>query len=122
MLFSTSIQPQVFWLIVITCFLGGFLFDIANLFTRLCSNNAIIKNISLFFAMTIWEFLLLIVVFKYNYGEFRLYCIICALLALFIQRLMFGKIIAKFFDWWYINFEKLKTKLLQRKKSDNKTN
>ncbi len=46
-----------------------------------------------------------------NYGEIRWFCILALLLGLVVQRITIGKIIAKFYNWWYIIFEKFKTKI-----------
>lgn len=47
----------------------------------------------------------------------RWFCILAAFLAIILQRITFGKIIAKFYGLWYNAFEKLKQRINKKLES-----
>lgn len=111
MLFSTSGQFSIFIYILFCSFCCGFLFDISALLTIFCNKNKIAKNIFNFVSMSLTLFIFYRLNIVINYGEIRWFCILALLLGLVVQRITIGKIIAKFYNWWYIIFEKFKTKI-----------
>ena len=117
MLFSTQFQFSTFLAIFFILFASSFLYDISALIYELTAKNNVVKNIFNFLATSIILFIFYLVVVSKNFGEMRWFCFLAAFLAIVIQRLTFGKLIAKFYGLWYNAFEKLKQRINKKLKS-----
>lgn len=117
MLFSTQFQFSTFCTIFFVVFAASFLFDISALIFQLTAKNNVVKNVFNFFATSIILTIFYFVVLSKNYGEMRWFCFVAAFFAIVLQRLTFGKIIAKFYDLWYNAFEKLKQRINNKTKA-----
>ncbi len=114
MLFSTQFQFSIFLSIFFIIFAASFLFDVSALIYELTAKNNVVKNIFDFVAMTLVCVVFFFVVLSKNFGEFRWFCFLAFALGIIIQRMTFGKIIAKFYSLWYNAFEKTKQRINQK--------
>ena len=118
MLYETLSQPYVISILLIAGLLCGIIFDIANLFTYLCNNNKISKQIFLFFATFFTIQFLYFVNLKINFGQFRFYVIFVFFFAFFIQRFLSKKFIAKIIKWCYNKFENFKKRIRKQNRNE----
>ncbi len=117
MLYSVQFQFSTFLMIFFVAFASSFLYDVSALIYQLTAKNNVVKNIFNFLATSVILIIFYLVVLSKNYGEMRWFCFLAAFLAIVIQRITFGKIIAKFYDLWYNAFEKIKQRINERQKS-----
>ncbi|MGN1162396.1 MAG: spore cortex biosynthesis protein YabQ [Christensenellales bacterium] len=117
MLYSVQFQFSTFLIIFFVVFASSFLYDVSALIYQLTAKNNVVKNIFNFLATSVILIIFYLVVLSKNYGEMRWFCFLAAFLAIVIQRITFGKIIAKFYDLWYNAFEKIKQRINERQKS-----
>ena len=117
MLYSVQFQFSTFLMIFFVAFASSFLYDVSALIYQLTAKNNVVKNIFNFLATSVILIIFYLVVLSKNYGEMRWFCFLAAFLAIVIQRITFGKIIAKFYDLWYNAFEKIKQRINKRQKS-----
>lgn len=120
MLYETLFQPKVFLILLIIGFFTGFIFDLTALTNYFFNKNKISKQILLFLSA-----ILSFVIFTesnllINYGDIRFFPFLAFFGALFLQRLTFGKFLAKFMERCY-NFirnitKKVFNKINERKK------
>ena len=117
MLYETLSQPAIFFTLVISGFLTGFIFDFLNLLKKHIKIQ-FFNNFLLFFCVFLAIFIFFIINLKTNYGQFRLYTIFCFCLSFAIQRFIFSNIFAKNLDVCYNKPDKRKDdedKIIQRK-------
>ena len=117
MLYSVQFQFSTFLMIFFVAFASSFLYDVSALIYQLTAKNNVVKNIFNFLVTSVILIIFYLVVLSKNYGEMRWFCFLAAFLAIVIQRITFGKIIAKFYDLWYNAFEKIKQRINERQKS-----
>lgn len=117
MLYSVQFQFSTFLMIFFVAFASSFLYDVSALIYQLTAKNNVVKNIFNFLATSVILIIFYLVVLSKNYGEMRWFCFLAAFLAIVIQRITFGKIIAKFYDLWYNAFEKIKQRINERQRS-----
>ena len=124
MLYQTLNQPYLLLIYLTVGFCCGFIFDVGNFIKFLCAN----KKFSNFILDIVQTSICLILSYKtnlkINYGEIRLIYVILIILAFLCQRLIIGKIVAKFYFKCYNTFERVKKKIWRKTKDDqtNKTN
>ena len=115
LLFETINQPLNFFIIILIGFFCAFIFDISRYFYFLCNKNKIIEKINDILSIIICFCIFFISILILNYGEFRFYLLLGFILGIILQRITFGKIIAKIAKKCYDIFNKLKIKLFRKK-------
>lgn len=115
MLYETLNQPYIMLLFLLFGFLSGFIFDF-NSFSKMFLRNKIFQNISIFFCTIITIFIFYICNLSLNYGQFRIYLIICFLISFTLQRIIFNKIVAKLTKKCYDRLKNKGTKWKIKKK------
>ena len=99
----------------------GIIYDIFNIIKLILKKNILVNNVLDFFAVIIGGFLLILTIFKFNFGEFALFELL-----LFMFGLIFEQIIIKIwfttpFKWVY-NVLKLRKGKKDVLKYDNSLN
>lgn len=121
MLSETLNQPKLLIIFLILGIIGGLIFDVGNFIKFLFANKKVPSVILDFIQTTICLSLIFIVNVKFNYGDLRLFPVICFLLSFTIERFTIGKLIAKIYLTCY-NFLTKLNKRIWRKKKDAKAN
>lgn len=119
MLYETLSQPLILLLLLIFGFASGIVFDFANFFFILSQKNKTFRFFLDLISMVLVGLIFFLLVLKINYGEIRFYEIVMFASALFVERVLIGKIVAKFFGLCYNFFVRFLEKLKVFKKSKN---
>lgn len=95
MLFESLSQPMIFLWLTVGGLVGGFVFDLKNIFLSFFHKNKILSQILLFFAVFAALFLCFFLNLKTNYGEFRVFPIFAFALSFAIERFFAQNFLAK---------------------------
>lgn len=119
-LFETANQFYIFLSCIFFGFLSGLFFDLAGLICFLCKNNKIIRFFCDFFAVLMCFFVVFLICYKLNYGQFRIYIPLVFGGFCYLQRITLGKLVAKGYLKCYtlfINFSQRIVKLFTKIKN-----
>lgn len=94
MLYETLSQPALFFILIISGFSSGFIFDALNIAKKRIKNH-FFCDFLMIFCIFFAVFIFYIINLKFNYGEIRLYPVFCFSLSLAIERYIFGYLLAK---------------------------
>lgn len=120
MLFETLSQPLIAIYLIGAGFLCGIIFDLNNLIYLFAKKDKLLR-----FVLDIASTLIVCVVFfllilNTSFGEIRLYQIFLFVLAIFLYRITFGKLVAKLVEKCYIKLDGLKNKVINSFKKSRK--
>ena len=124
MLAETLSQPLIFLMLGVYGFLSGVVFDASNFIWNLNNKNKKLRHFLDFFATIIVFNIFFMTIFKYNFGELRVYEFVVFFALFSLERFTLGKIVEKLFCWCYniyINLTKKVNKIFKRKKNDKKS-
>lgn len=126
MLYETLSQPKTFLMLSLIGFLCGFIFDFSSFFNYFFKKNKVSNQIFLFLSVFLSFFIFIESNLLINYGDIRFFPFLAFFGALVLQRLTFGKLLAKFMERCYTFvvkiFKRIKYKTNGRKKKKNLKN
>ncbi|MDD4815865.1 MAG: spore cortex biosynthesis protein YabQ [Clostridia bacterium] len=95
MLYETLLQPLILLQILGVGFLSGIVFDFNTFFYVLCDKNKIARLVLDIVSTLVVFVIFFLLILNISYGEIRFYQAIFFVLALWIERLTIGKLVAK---------------------------
>ena len=95
MLYETLSQPLILLQILGVGFLSGVVFDLNTFFYILCDKNKIARFILDILSTLIVFIIFFLLILNIAYGEIRVYQIAVFVIALAVERLTIGKLVAK---------------------------
>lgn len=95
MLYETLLHPTIFLWMFLSGFFAGFFVDFKYFFQFLTKNNKILKRFFDFFCYFFVFLIYFLFNLNFNYGQIRLFSILSFALALFFERFISKKILAK---------------------------
>ena len=101
MLYPTSNQPLLIFLLLVGGLVGGLVFDITRVLNLLLGEKKIFKHIFDFFATSLSCFILFLINLNFNLGQIRLYVPIVFLLAFIIERTISRNLWTNLLKRWY---------------------
>lgn len=111
MLYETLSQPLILFFLLLGGFCSGLVFDVANLIFYGIKTTPKLKeffrHILDFVCTIIVGIIFFVFVLKLCYGEIRFYQVLFFYLALFLERKLIGKYVAKMINLCYIKLRKI---------------
>lgn len=94
MLYPTLSQPLVFLCLILAGLIGGLVYELALIVTKICGNGRFTKQIMLFVATIMCAVLFFVVNLSVNYGEFRIYALLTYVFTIILEWIILGKFFA----------------------------
>ena len=121
-LFETANQFAVLFFCAVFGFCSGLFFDLGGILCFLSKNNKILRFFCDFFAVLLCFFVIFLICYKLNYGQFRLYIPLIFSAFCILERITLGKLVAKGYERCYTLFIKFSQRIIKVfNKKDGKT-
>lgn len=95
MLYETLSQPLILLYVIVVGFLSGVVFDIATFLLTIFKQNKFLRHLLDFICTSVVCGIFFLLIFNLNYGEIRLWQVVCFVVSVVIERLSIGKLVAK---------------------------
>lgn len=93
---------------VIVGIISGVVYNIFGIVSNLCKKNIIVNIATDFFATLLTGLIFIMCIFKYSFGEFNLFQIVCFILGFEFEQIFIEKVFAKPFNFVYNKIYKTK--------------